>query len=44
MVAYAIEQKVAKLLTIHPLKGGQKQKSVSGIEKDTKSGIDGSFL
>jgi hypothetical protein len=28
MVAYVIEQKVAKLLTIHPLKGGQRQKRV----------------
>jgi hypothetical protein len=28
MVAYVIEQKVARLLTIHPLKGGQKQKRV----------------
>lgn len=28
MVANVIEEKVAGLLTIHPLKGGQKQKRV----------------
>ena len=28
MVAYVIEQKAARLLTIHPLKGGQKRKRV----------------